>query len=215
MDKYDLVLDIIEHPDKYSDAQLEEILSDPEIRDIYNLLCKIDSAVEAKKEMSADDVNREWAGFQSHGFSPGFKFLWFTGRAAGVAVFLLSSFVALAIGVAVKVTVFDRSEKQRSVNVIAQQKQGKVVAVDTIEVVKDSIVAPIEPILFEDATLAEIMASIEEAYSVKADFHNDKAKDLHLYYRFDPSNTLADIIEQLNTFEQINIRIDGTTLIID
>lgn len=46
MDKYELVLDIIEHPDKYTSEQLQEIMSDPETRKIYILLCKIDSAIE-------------------------------------------------------------------------------------------------------------------------------------------------------------------------
>ena len=32
--KYGLVLDIIEHPDKYTSEQLAEILTDPETREI-------------------------------------------------------------------------------------------------------------------------------------------------------------------------------------
>lgn len=215
MDKYDLVLDITEHPEKYSDAQLKEILSDAETRNIYNLLCKTDSAVEAQQEMSDDDVNQEWDRFQRRASKSRFKFLWLTGRAASVAMFLLCSLVALAIGVAVKVTVFNRGEAPEKADVSVQQEVGKTVAVDTIMAVNDSIAVPIKPILFEDATLTEIMTSVEKAYSVKVDFHNDKLKDLHLYYSLDPSNTLAETIEELNTFEQINIRIYGTTLIID
>lgn len=40
MDKYKLVLDIIEHPDKYSSEKLQTILSDPKTKELYNLLCK-------------------------------------------------------------------------------------------------------------------------------------------------------------------------------
>ena len=51
MDRYELVLEIIEHPEKYSADRLSEIFSDPETKKIYNLLCKTDSAIEAAKEM--------------------------------------------------------------------------------------------------------------------------------------------------------------------
>ena len=60
MDKYEIVLDMIEHPDKYSLQKWETILSDPETRDIYQILCKADSALEANKEI---DVDAEWAEF--------------------------------------------------------------------------------------------------------------------------------------------------------
>ena len=55
MDKYELVLDIVEHPEKYTSEQLAEIMSDPETREIYNLLCKTDSAIEANEEVDIPD----------------------------------------------------------------------------------------------------------------------------------------------------------------
>ena len=48
MDKYDLVLDIVEHPEKYTSEQLAEIMSDPDTKEGYNMLCKVDSAIEAE-----------------------------------------------------------------------------------------------------------------------------------------------------------------------
>ena len=60
MDKYELVLGIVEHPEKYTSEQLAEIMSDPETKEIYNQLCKVDSAIEADKEI---DVDAEWEDF--------------------------------------------------------------------------------------------------------------------------------------------------------
>ena len=45
--KYDLVFDLIEHPENYTSEQLAKILSDPETREFYRLLCLTDSAIEA------------------------------------------------------------------------------------------------------------------------------------------------------------------------
>ena len=57
---YALVLDIIEHPERYTEEKLNEIFSDSESREIYNLLCKTDSAIEAHNVV---DVDAEWADF--------------------------------------------------------------------------------------------------------------------------------------------------------
>lgn len=57
MDKYELVLDIVEHPEKYTSEQLAEIMSDPETREIYNQFCKTESAIDANEEV---DVDAEW-----------------------------------------------------------------------------------------------------------------------------------------------------------
>ena len=54
MDKYDLVLDIIAHPEKYTSEELNEIMADGETREIYNLLCKTDSAIEAHNVVDVD-----------------------------------------------------------------------------------------------------------------------------------------------------------------
>ena len=61
MDKYDIVLDLIEHPAKYTPERIPEILSDPEAREIYNLLCKTDSTLAATD--AEVDVNAEWQKF--------------------------------------------------------------------------------------------------------------------------------------------------------
>lgn len=46
-------------------------------------------------------------------------------------------------------------------------------------------------------------------------FDNKEAATLHLYYRLDPSLSIDEVISQLNTFEQINIKRQGDTLTID
>ena len=85
MDKYDLVFDIVTHPDKYSSERLEEILSDPEIREIYALLCKINYAAESQNELTSDEVEEKWEKFECIHFNHRPAFQWFSGRAASIA----------------------------------------------------------------------------------------------------------------------------------
>lgn len=218
MDKYDLVFDIVTHPDKYSSERLEEILSDPEIREIYALLCKINYAAESQNELTSDEVEEKWEKFECIHFNHRPAFQWFSGRAASIAIFLLTSFVAVAIGLLVKVNVIDRkdgavktahSAESRVVNPSAYR------APDTVMVRDDSVLLSDKTILFEDAPLEEIIGAVERIYHVKARFSNKKARELRLYYSLDPGKSLAETVDHLNTFKQINISLDGENLLID
>ncbi len=107
--KYDIVLDIIENHEKYTSNQLDEILSDPETRQIYNILCKTDSAIESDKTV---DVNAEWEKFSRHRkVSRRSAFMWSGSRAASVAIIISISIVAIAAGIAIGVSLKDRNQE--------------------------------------------------------------------------------------------------------
>lgn len=218
MNKYDLVLDIIGHPEKYSPEQLREILDDPETREIYNLLCMTDSA--AKADGTPADVDAEWQRFSQANISkPRHRFLtWFGSRAASIAAIIGISVAAVAAGIAVTVSVADHKAEEKTelhtVESAAMQSSSDAVA-EAEALPSDTVVAEIAPIMFEDEALEVIMNKVAAIYGVEISFNNADAAGLHLFYRLDPTLPVEQIISQLNTFEQINIRRDGDTLIID
>ena len=67
MDKYDRLLDAIEHPGKYSDEELKEMLSDPELRRAYRLMAATRSFMAEKPE---PDVDSEWQRFSARHLQP-------------------------------------------------------------------------------------------------------------------------------------------------
>lgn len=220
MDKYELVLDIIEHPENYTSEQLTEILSEPQTREIYNLLVKTRSVVDT---CAAPDVDAEWECFTSeHGerrARRGF-FLWPGSRAASIAAIICASAVAVAAGIAVTFAVSEHraatvaETANLNTEAIVSTPSAEVTAAKGAEKV-DTIVADMSPVMFENEPLETIMKKIAEAYGVEVKFNNKGAAALHLFYKFDPALPLGEVIEQLNTFEQINITRNGDTLNID
>ena len=105
MDKYDLVLDIIEHPEKYTSDQLAEILSEPETREIYTLLCKTESAI---KDYEKPNVSTEWKRFSNSINSPApiILMVWQPSRINHNHSRVLS-IAAVAAGIAITVSVID------------------------------------------------------------------------------------------------------------
>lgn len=215
MDKYDLVLDIVEHPDKYTTQQLTEILSDPEARETYNLLCKTDSAIECNN--CNIDVDAEWERFTAEraGHRSRF-FMWAGNRAASIAAIICTSIAAMAAGIAVTVSVME-SGKEPVADIeeapLAETPE-KIVIADTIATPLDTIPATAASIMFEDVPLEVVMKEIAKAYNVEVKFTNKKTASLRLYYRLNTTLSLDEIISQLNTFGHIDIRRNDNTIII-
>lgn len=214
MDKYDLVLDIIAHPEKYTSDQLIEIMADRETREIYNLLCKTDAAVKANREINVD---AEWETFSNkHKIRRPRPFKWMENRAATIAVVVCSSIVAVAAGIAVTVSVIENKPKQEPVRVMAGMDHSAVSSQDTIIAERGDTVAVKEtPVIFENEPLETILQYVGKVYGVEVKFSNKEVSALHLYYKFDPALPLDEVISQLNTFEQINISRNGNTLTVD
>ena len=214
--KYDTVFDIIDHPEKYPVDRLNEILSDPETREIYNLLCKADSAVEANEADKVVDVDAEWNDFSRKHFIRRRTFLTrFGSRAASIAVIICTSLVAVAAGIAVTVAVMDhKSEPVSNKEIKAETSATEEVSKDTT-VQTDTTEVPTAPVMFENEPLETIMKTVAAVYDVEVKFNNEEAANLHLYYKLNPSLPLDEVVSQLNTFEQINITRNGNILTID
>ncbi len=212
MDKYEFVLDIVEHPEKYTSKQLAEIMSDPETGEIYNLLCKVDSAMDADKKV---DVEAEWERFsEQHSVRSRHLRFWLCSRAASVAAITGTSVVALAAGIAVSVSLIGHKPEPVAGNV-TEVSSVEYVSADPIAADSDAVNVGRGPIMFEDEPLETIMRDVADAYGVEVKFNSKKAASLHLYYKLDLSLPLNEVVEQLNTFEQINIKQDGGLLTID
>lgn len=211
MDKYDLVLDIIEHPGDYTTGQLQDILSDPEAKEIYTLLCKTGDAV---RSIGEPDVDAEWDAFSQRHPLRRRRFPWSGSRAASVAVVVGTSIVAVAAGIVftVALTVTKPVPAGGEVTVTPLVMS---VATDSLGARKDTLKVNPTPVMFENEPLENIMKEVAAAYGIEVKFNNRQAAMLHLYYKFDPTLSLNEIVEQLNTFEQIDIRRSGDILIID
>jgi hypothetical protein len=56
---------------------------------------------------------------------------------------------------------------------------------------------------------------ISPYYGCNVVLKNDNIQSMRLYFRWDQSHPIEDILESLNNFEQIQISIDNRTLKID
>lgn len=209
MDKLDLVLDIIGHPEKYSPQELERLLSDPEAKALYDEMCLISASTFGADIPDEDKVAREWQQFERTHMRRPLLLRLVGNRAAAVAAVIVTAAVAVAVGIG-----FSHSAPSDGLTAADAGQEvvtGDVhVAATSLAVADDSVAELSEPVVFEDETMAGIMSRIGAAYGVEVRFARPDVRNLRLYFKWDPSRPIDDVVADLNIFEQINITIkDG------
>ena len=66
---------------------------------------------------------------------------------------------------------------------------------------------------FENAELQEILQELSDHYHVGVEFRNDQSRHIRLYTKWDTSAPLKQMIERLNGFEKVNIKLSNNQII--
>ena len=217
MDKTDRLLDAMNNPEKYSFAEIEEMLRDAETKEIFDLLDKTKSSLQP---VSTPDIDVEWDKFKDNNYykkkSSVLRLSAFFSRkiAASVIVAIISiTAVAAIIGISVsslnnKENVTSEKEVEATKEIITNQE-------DSINTPSDSPIQSFETVIFDNEPFEVIMKQIGDFYGYKTEFNSENARLLRLYFRWNQDSPIQVIVESLNNFEQIHLTIDGKTIKID
>lgn len=214
-DNIDRLLDALEHPENYSDAEVEQILADPEAREVYDILRKTADISAPVPEINIDEEWRCFEAKQPKRRPVILRWLSFmASRNAAAVIIALVGTLAL-VGATIGVTHYFISNKEMAQTEQTEpQKQtaithSNVASTDTIP---DETTPLPETIVFKGENLERILADIAGYYGATVKFDQDAAKSLQLYFEWDQSLPLDKIVEQLNNFEQIDITLTDKVL---
>lgn len=214
-DNIDRLLDALEHPENYSDAEVEQILTDPEARKVYDMLRKTADASAPVSEINLDEEWRRFEAKQPKRRPVILRWLSFMAsrNAAAVIIALVGTLAVVAATIGVT-HYFNANKEMAQTEQAEQQKQtaiadSKVAPTDTIPT--ETTPLP-ETIVFKGENLGKILADMAGYYGVTVKFNQDAVKSLQLYFEWDQSLPLNEVVEQLNNFEQINITLTDKAL---
>ena len=224
MDKFEKILDIIDHQEKYSDEEIREILQDEECRKLYQTMMEVDSALENPSPII--NVDEEWEKFsQEHQLqeeatqnaaqeAASHPITSWRKLAASIAGFVLISGIAFA---AIH-TYIKRSQEPTQViadthpEVIKSDSAKQVAAKDSLAHPK-----PEKPAIhktFENVAFEQMISEIASYYDLQVKFENNEDKTLRLYYEWDSHLSIENIVKELNQFENVNIELQQNELIV-
>ena len=215
MDKFEKILDIIDHQEKYSDEEIREILQDEECRKLYQTMVEVDSALENPSPII--NVDEEWEKFsQEHQLQEKATHPITSWRklAASIASFVLISGIAFA---AIH-TYIKRSQEPTQVTADTHPEAIKSDSAKQVAA-KDSLThpKPEKPAIhktFENVAFEQMLSEIASYYDLQVKFENNEDKTLRLYYEWNSHSSIENIVKELNQFENVNIELQQNELIV-
>lgn len=170
------LLKMTERPQDYSDEELQQLMSDPDMRAYYELMVKAENGFALRK------TKRDKA-----------RILWKI-AAMFIGIILLSGITFAAVHV-------KRSQKtgvgrQNTAAVATAQRStfnSQLPESDSIRT-------------FENAELQQILGELADHYHLEVDYRNEQARHIRLYTKWNTSAPLSQMVERLNSFEKVSIR---------
>ena len=232
--KWDMLLDLLEHPEKYSETQKDELLGDEEVNELYQQLIETRQSLDfgkSKEEMKMPSIDAEWEKLidekkqkevvnQNEETQQTAKLLplWNPMRkvAAVAAVLVVSGITFAAIHL---VTRSHQASDKNNTELVASRKdsiqQVSAPQKSNIEEKADSASLAQLPLVYENAELQNILTPIAGHFHLQVTYQNESARHIRLFLQLEKNMSLDDIIELMNHFEKVNIRHEGQTLIVE
>ena len=216
MNKTDLLFQMLEQPERYSEAQWQEILADDECRELYTLMAKVKSTAPSP-EVSGETIDAEWQRLaQSQRPRATIIPLW--RKVAATAAIAL---VLFGVSYAAVKTGFFGLQKQTTEETVADKPETPAVTADetpeAIEQLTDSLTATAmaEPRLYDNVPLEQMLAELAAYYHVDVEYRSDDVRSLRLYYEWEPDYSLDMVVDMLSHFESLSISREGNKLIVE
>ena len=203
MNKIDLLLQMMEQPHQYTADQWQEILADDECRELYTLMSKTQSAIDAfhaDEDITDEMIDTEWQQLKTrHHY---FQFRKFAAMFVGI---LMLSGIAFA---AIHIVTYNNTPKEQDIVVEANSH----LSTASPQLVENDTIATLQPKLFDNVPLGVIFKELSDYYHVTVVYRNEDVPQLRLFYQWKPEYTLEKVVEMLNNFEWLQLELENDTL---
>lgn len=208
-EKIQMLLDMQEHPENYSEQELKTMLKDPEVRELMEAAELLKQAmIWENSRKSTVNMDAEWQRFAGQHIADSKPR---RGWLKVAAVFLGVLFVSGITFAAIHIVRMVNSQKSQTVQT-EQPMTAKASTTIPADTVKTDTIAP-KIIRYDEATLQKILTDMGEYYRLRVELRNEDAKTLRLFFQWNQRQEASKVLEQLNTFERIHLVLNDSTII--
>ena len=218
-DKANLLLDMQEHPENYTDEQLASMLADDEeLAEMLEAAAMTKQAMTKaavdNEELPMDELWEQFAAEHAEEFDAEESAADDDAPKAKRVMMPLRKVAAITIGIIMTAGVaFAAIQIVRNASKPAPeptQIETPALKPQDVKPVEqeptDSVVAA-KPVIFDNVELDKMLTTMAKHYGAEVEFDNDDARTFRLYFTWKPAETLEHEIERLNQFESINIEL--------
>ena len=218
-----MLFDMQEHPEKYTDEQIEHLLTDEEVKEFLRdlAMARMAGKKATPKKVDVDKAWKEFAETHNKDLLTDKKEANSTYRnrmkiAASIVGIIFLSGVALA---AVQNGWFKFSTSDKVVEEKAATEQtanSKQLANDSLKAmtVEPTDSLDMKPVVFDNAELGTVLMQMADFYHVKVEYMNANTQHVRLFFNWNKTKTLEQNLELLNAFDRIQIEyVEGILIV--
>ena len=208
-----MLFDMQEHPEKYTDEQVEHLLADEEAQEFLRNLAMARMAGK-KATPKKVDVDKAWKEFSekhnkaksiSNGANTPYRNRMQIAASIIGIIFLSGVALAAVQNGWLKFAVSDKVADNKTTT--EQTVKQKPSADDSLKAVtaepKDSL--DMKPVVFDNAELGTILTQMADFYHVKVRYDNADTQHVRLFFNWNKTKTLEQNLAILNAFDRIQI----------
>ena len=206
----DALLHAVEHPEQYSEQELEVLMANPDNAYAYNLMVDADNAYHAV-ELSDEDITIEWARINFKTTKRHHSRYW--SKAAAVIGFIAFSGIVYAA-----ITIGHHLNDHKAKELIEQRQASPtpssevVTAESELSSTTDDATPDVKE--YRDASLETVVIDMAAYYNKDVSFVDDGVKTIRIFFKWDRSESLEENIDKLNHFEKFGISFENDKIIV-
>lgn len=186
------LLDMIDHVEQYSDTEMEHVLGDKETLAFYETIVMVRQALQNKEV-------------------PNKSLLVHQGVFWKVASIIIILFVVGVLGYAA--FHFNGEQSREEPTITTPSVTTKTPKEEVVN--KEKEASPMaKTILFENKTLREVLDNMSKAYKVNVRYEEAGLADLRLYFNWDTSEDIHEVLALLNSFDHFHLELEGNTIVV-
>lgn len=203
MDKLEILLDMTEHPDRYTEEQMQELLADEDVRKYYQMMVWLRESQDPSRSSLKEREKRPspTSPLKGEAFSLPLRVV----RMGRYAAAFVGAVVMAGLLFAAMRPFFNIHNEERT---------------DTLAQVTKSL--PLgegqgdgSAIRFDNAPLDSILTVVSRHYGKVVLFRDEEVRTMRLIMTWQPTDSLPSLIGRLNLFEGLHLTLQADTLIVE
>ena len=215
-EKRQMFFDMQEHPDRYTDEQVERLLADKDVKDFFHDIAMVRMAMKKgnPKKVNVDEAWKKFAdkqGLKANEASDKTSSNHWMIAASIIGVVFLSGITFAAIH-----SVFFRFSSSDEANQAKTEQVSSTSDLNRMDSIKVSATEKadsldLKPVVFDNTELGDVVSQLAAFYHVKVEYGKAESQHIRIFFNWDKTKTLKQNLEILNAFERIQItEVDGT-----
>ena len=215
-EKRQMFFDMQEHPDRYTNEQVERLLADEDVKDFFHDIAMVRMAMKKgnPKKVNVDEAWKKFAdkqGLKANEASDKTSSNHWMIAASIIGVVFLSgiTFAAIHSGF-FRFSSSDEANQAKTEQVSSTSDLNRMDSIKVSATEKaDSL--DLKPVVFDNTELGDVVSQLAAFYHVKVEYGKAESQHIRIFFNWDKTKTLKQNLEILNAFERIQItKVDGT-----